>query len=93
MGHFHILLCEEMIFPLLKGKIIVRNEGISPCNFLINLFKNQRILKKIKMKNPCGNKCTRDDLNQTSGLSLKTYPDPRVYQNLEFICFMIIGRL
>ena len=20
MGHFHILLCEEMIFPLLKGK-------------------------------------------------------------------------
>ena len=50
MGHIiHILLCEEMIFP-------VRNKRILPCNFSINPLKNHRILKKKQIKNLCGNK-------------------------------------
>ena len=58
MGHFHIFKCEEMIFPVPRGlMILVSNKGISPCNFSINPLKNHQILRKNKLKNRCRNKC------------------------------------
>ena len=46
MGHFHILKCVEMKFPVSREKNYLVTDEVSPFNFSINPLKNHRMLKK-----------------------------------------------